>query len=246
MVKQNTGIAYVVKRFTSTRAANQEIRMYRELHRANTHPHIVKYYGQAPGQNLSFRLEYLPGGCLTKAVLRSDAIPPRKLYQIIRQVASALHFMHTGLQLIHGDVKTDNVLLDAHGQAKLCDFGFARKIPSAVTGAFGTPMYYSPEFITSEWVPAYSNDVWALGVMLFWCLSKGHKYPYGYVGDYMVRTREILFDHILNNQRQPLPADVPPAIQEIVYFLLHPDPCARMALADLVPTSITGQKRKLN
>ena len=59
----------------------------------------------------------------------------------------SLSYLHTK-KIVHRDVKTENILLDANGTAKIADFGVARieaQNPSEMTGGVGTPWYMAPE-----------------------------------------------------------------------------------------------------
>ena len=130
-------------------------------------------------------MEFAPGGVLTSKC-STDPVPDRKAKKWFRQVAEAVKYMHYDLKLCHRDIKTDNVLLDCHDDAKLSDFGFARTIEQStglVNTVCGTVPYYSPELVYAalhHGLPygGFAADDWAMGVMLYAMLIC--KLPFSY------------------------------------------------------------------
>ena len=91
-----------------------------------------------------------------------------KLLRILAQTARGVDHAH-GRGLLHRDLKPANVLLDANGEAKLCDFGLTRVLDRDTrltrTGAWvGTPAYMSPEQVRGETLDARA-DIFAVGVV---------------------------------------------------------------------------------
>ncbi|CAA7017628.1 unnamed protein product [Microthlaspi erraticum] len=92
--------------------------------------------------------------------------------RIVIETAQGLEYLHNGCQppMIHRDVKTTNILLDEHLQAKLADFGLSRSFPIGVeshvsTNVAGTPGYLDPEYYRTNWLTEKS-DVYSLGIVL--------------------------------------------------------------------------------
>ena len=90
---------------------------------------------------------------------------------LFRQVIVGLGYLHKK-NIIHRDIKLENILIDNEGIIKIADFGISKEIKP---GTFikerhmcGTPAYMSPEMIREK-APKYdgSTDVWATGVVLF-------------------------------------------------------------------------------
>ncbi|KAF9582143.1 hypothetical protein BGW38_000589 [Lunasporangiospora selenospora] len=151
---------------------SREMVIMRELH----HSFIVQVFHIETDQNVLV-MEYLKGGSLT------DAIPTLNWNQkerIARQVSIALAYMHSK-DIIHCDIKSSNILLTQFGDAKICDFGCARRTGEKDTG--GTLPWMAPELIQDP--PQYSqkSDVYALGTLM-WEMTSGGKQPYeGYTWD---------------------------------------------------------------
>ncbi|MFN4258772.1 MAG: SUMF1/EgtB/PvdO family nonheme iron enzyme [Gemmataceae bacterium] len=150
------------------------------------HPHIVKVLDLGEHEGIPFVvLQYLSGGSLRDRLLRDangQTIPlaPDELVAWLPDVAQSLDFIH-GQQCIHRDVKPDNILFGADGQAYLSDFGIAKVLDDdrpqelhtiCTTGGqvLGTPYYMAPELIIGE--PFDRRvDQYGLAVTLFEVLS---------------------------------------------------------------------------
>ena len=196
---------------------------------AVSHPHIATIYDVAETGGEPFLvLEYLSGGTL-KAKLHHLVGENRHLSisQILGyaiQIAEGLSHAHRN-GIVHRDVKTSNILLDAEGNLKITDFGLARfQGAEAITGqghAIGTAAYMSPEQAQGRDVDP-RTDIFSFGVVLF-----------------EIATGELPFraDHsqaviyqILNSpprSLRELNPDAPPALERIVTRALQKDPAQR-------------------
>ncbi|HET9249706.1 MAG TPA: protein kinase [Actinomycetota bacterium] len=144
-------------------------------------PHIVPlydYWRDPDGAYLVMR--YLSGGSLRRRLEEERTLAPEELAGVVDQVAQALSAAHRQ-GIVHRDVKPENVLLDADGNAYLTDFGIAKDVsnPQATsTGLLGTPVYLSPEQIRGEPVTP-RTDVYSLGVLIFEALTGRQPFPDG-------------------------------------------------------------------
>jgi len=127
-------------------------------------------------QCLYFLLEACLGGSLADVLVENPQVfledQPRGSSTAFYAgcVALALEHLHTR-SIAHRDVKTENVLLDERGYAKLCDMGFARYVLGKTSTLAGTPDYMAPEMIDFPHTHDQSVDWWALGVLTFELLS---------------------------------------------------------------------------
>ena len=113
------------------------------------HPNIVAVRDLvAEGEQLAIVMEHVDGGSLRTA-LADGPLSPRRAVQVTAAVLDGLAYAHER-QVLHRDVKPDNVLLTADWQVKLSDFGIASLLEdrqSSTTGLVGTPEYLAPELL---------------------------------------------------------------------------------------------------
>lgn len=150
-----------------TRRFEREYQTISELN----HPHILKTFGYGQQNDILYLvMELLPGGTLSSLIHKPNMLNPQKIESLLTQISSALSYAHAR-GIVHRDLKPQNVMLDAHGEAILTDFGIAKVLhdTSTITRTgmiIGTPPYMSPEQWRGESIDARS-DVYSLGAMLF-------------------------------------------------------------------------------
>lgn len=140
-----------------------------------THPHIIVVHDVGVANGLHyFAMEYHTGGDLTHRI-RNGGITAYQALTITSQIADALALAHEH-QIIHRDIKPDNILFRAHNDAAiLTDFGIAKSLDNNMQltqlgSAVGTPKYMSPEQARGQKVDG-RTDIYSLGVMLFEMLT---------------------------------------------------------------------------
>jgi serine/threonine-protein kinase len=138
------------------------------------HPSIVTIHNLGQDRGYHFvEMEYVRGGMtLKESVARHGVFEPINATLLVRQVAEALDAAHQA-GLVHRDVKPANVLLTPGGDAKLADFGLARRWGDAGAGATniaGTPTFMAPELFTGA-PPSPRSDLYALGVTFYYLLT---------------------------------------------------------------------------
>ncbi len=194
-------------------------------------PYVVAIYRVASLEERGFALEmeFVDGGSLAAALHLEPGsnpgpvapLPPERAVAIASQIASALRVAHLQ-NLVHGDLKPENVLLTAEGDVKLVDFGLAhmlgeRQLESTGT-IVGTPQYMAPEVIRGEGA-GLASDVWSLGVLLHW-MSTGR-------APFAADTLPALFYAILETAPPPLPTSLPDGLRSLVARCLAKDAAAR-------------------
>ena len=142
-----------------------------------SHPNIVEMidFGNDPDWGWFIVMEYLDGEQLSTRISRVGKLPIAAACQVAAQLADALAHSHSR-QVIHGDLKAENVLCLASSEdpsvdrwdVKLLDFGTAHvETASGVADRVtGTPEYLAPERITGG-PPQPSSDIYALGIILY-------------------------------------------------------------------------------
>ncbi len=179
-MKRQVAVKVMAYRYTDDPLFEKFFQQEAEAIAALDHPAIVPVYDFGlHGEQLYMVTRYMPGGTLIER-LRLGEMPLADLNAMISRIAGALDEAH-GRNIIHRDVKPDNILYDGEDQAYLADFGvakFARR-PSHMTKKMfvGTLHYASPEHVRGEKLDGRA-DVYGLGVVLFQCLTR--RLPYSF------------------------------------------------------------------
>jgi serine/threonine protein kinase len=143
----------------------REARTIAQLH----HPHIISVHDFGiEDQTPYLVMEYMQGGTLRSRYPKGTRLPCEQIVAYVRQIAAALDYAHEQ-QVIHRDVKPENILLGANQEVMLSDFGLAVVQDTldslSMQNSAGTPVYMAPEQIRHEPCPA--SDQYALGVMVY-------------------------------------------------------------------------------
>ena len=136
------------------------------------HANVVTFYEAfyLPQKKLMWMsMEYMDGGCLTDILENHDTIEMNEsqIAYVCHETLEALHFIH-GLNCIHRDIKSDNMLLTADGHVKLADFGYAAQLNQKQKNrntVVGTPYWMAPELIRGHDY-GVKIDIWSLGIMV--------------------------------------------------------------------------------
>ena len=191
------------------------------------HPHVIIVYDwgrSEDGVTYYMAMEYVPGGTLKDRILRDGAMLPHAAAGIATQIAWALEAAH-GRGVVHRDVKPQNVLLSAFGNAKVTDFGIARAADATTTShsslILGTAGYMSPEQVKGEPVGPRS-DLYSLGTVLYEMLTGEMPYKAN-------APAAVAMKHINEPPRSPREANpqVPEEIDALTLKLLAKDPADR-------------------
>lgn len=145
-----------------------------QYNRLCSSPNIVKYYGTFMVEEqlmIGIAMEYMGGRSLDAIYRRvieidlSNRINEKVLGKIADSVLGGLNYLHQQ-RIIHRDIKPSNILLDKHGNVKICDFGVSGEVVNSLANTFvGTQYYMAPERIMGK-PYTVSCDVWSLGLTL--------------------------------------------------------------------------------
>jgi eukaryotic-like serine/threonine-protein kinase len=206
------------------------------------HPNTVRVYdfGSTDDGTLYIAMEFLDGRALNRVIETEGALEPRRVGNLIRQIAGSLDEAHRQ-GIIHRDLKPENVLLiERAGEkdvVKLVDFGIAARTESADREkeqkltqqgmVLGTPPYMSPEQFTGKPLDARS-DVYSLGIMAYEMLTGQLPFqadtPWQWATHHMT-SQPRAFDEIPNGAR------IPESLRRTVLRALSKDPNERQDTA---------------
>jgi tRNA A-37 threonylcarbamoyl transferase component Bud32 len=202
-----------------------------------SHPHIVTVIDRGVSEGHQFIVfEFVEGENLKQLLARTGPMPVQRVIELGIQIADALAFAHAR-DIVHRDVKPQNVLIDQAGDAKVTDFGIARTLDVergvTQTGTvLGTSNYLSPEQAEGSPVTP-ASDVYSLGVVLYEMLTG--EVPFR--GDNLV---VVAMKHVTENPPALLDQrrDVPPRLAAAVERALEKSPQRRFPSMDAFATEL--------
>ena len=195
------------------------------------HPHILPVfdYGESDGVAY-FVMRYMDAGTLKERMIEGRPLPLDDINRLFTQLAGALSYAHSR-GVVHRDLKPANVLIDAHDNIFLTDFGIAKLLESAsprltqTDAIMGTPAYISPEQAQGQTVDQRS-DIYSLGIILYEMVT-------GSVPFTAETPLAVLFKHISDPLPPPsvVKPDIRPAVEKVILKALAKDPRDRFATA---------------
>ena len=154
------------------------------------HPNIIRAYDfDNEGDIHYIIMEYFPGNNLQAIVERDKKVPLPRIVNILRQTADALAHAHA-IGVIHRDVKPSNILVNQQGEVKVLDLGLALLDEQVYEGRIthiqedtilGTADYLAPEQALDSHKVDARADIYALGGVLYFCLTGHPPFPEGSV-----------------------------------------------------------------
>lgn len=196
-----------------------------------------------------FVMEYLENGSLAQKLERGR-LPVDDAVRITRAMALALVHAH-GSGVLHCDLKPANVLFDASGDARLCDFGQSR-LSSERTPSLGTMFYMAPEQAVLDGIPDARWDVYALGALLYQMLTgtapgrdsgnEGRLQRAGTTEERLAEYRRILQESPPLSAHRAIPG-VDQRLIQIVDRCLNRDPQGRIANTQIVVNLLDQRDR---
>ncbi|PRP75510.1 hypothetical protein PROFUN_15659 [Planoprotostelium fungivorum] len=197
-----------------------------------SHPNIISYVDSfLDGDYLNIVMEYAEGGDLHQRIIHTrecrEKFEESQIWDWALQLAEALHFVHSK-NILHRDVKNQNLFLTGEGQIKLGDFGIAKVLETAKDLAqtiIGTPYNLSPEICNDKPYNAKS-DIWAMGCCIYEIATLRRPFEASNLSALVLR--------IVNGTFVPLPTSYSSSLSSLVSCMLQNDPAKRPEAGEIV------------
>ncbi|MBM3700296.1 MAG: Stk1 family PASTA domain-containing Ser/Thr kinase [Actinobacteria bacterium] len=184
-------------------------------------PNIISVYDFGEFNGMYYIvLEFVDGASLKELIDKNGAITPGTAANYCIQICNALELAHDN-NLIHRDIKPQNILLDKNGLLKVTDFGIAKFTAADITktvNILGTAHYLSPEQAQGK---ALDNrtDIYSLGILMYEMLTADVPFRGGSSIDISIR-------HISEKPQAPseINSSIPPGIEAIIMKCLEKNP----------------------
>jgi serine/threonine protein phosphatase PrpC/ribosomal protein L39E/predicted Ser/Thr protein kinase len=198
--------------------------------------HVLKPRVQSRRRNyLYVATEYIDGQTLTQWMRDNPKPPLETVRGIVEQIAKGLQAFHR-MEMLHQDLRPDNIMIDNTGTAKIIDFGATRVSgiaddpPYAANEILGTAQYTAPEYFLGEG-GSQASDIFSLGVIAYQMLAG--RLPFG-TEIAKARTksqqRKLKYRSVLDDNR-----DIPAWIDDTLRKAVDPDPRRRYSeLSELI------------
>lgn len=182
----------------------QEVYILKNVRHANVIRLLEVFEGP---KHLLIVMEYAAGGDLLNYVKKKGKLEESEARCLFRQIVFGLGHIHSR-SVLHRDIKLDNILLDADGSVKICDFGVSKITVKGnkIKEQCGTPAYIAPEVISNEGYDGYYIDHWSLGVVLYAMLAATIPYKAQNMDELLsvIRSTPLTFPPSMSEKAQDL------------------------------------------
>ena len=177
-----TGRVVAIKSFNKSNLNSNSENMKKIIYETNlmkklNHPNITKILELFEEKEyILIIMEYINGGNLFSFLKKHRKVSEKTAKLLYKQIILGIKYMHEK-NIVHRDIKLENILIDLNNNIKICDFGIGRVLSSPEQPLFdqcGTPMYIAPEILLCSKEEGYKGfpvDIWSSGIVLYILLS---------------------------------------------------------------------------
>lgn len=232
----NDGLQYAIKGFyksrlskvrvTSTETAMTDVLREVAIMKLLEHPNLVnlvEVIDDPESDHLYMVLEYVEGKCICDASGTRGGIGEDTARRYLRDIIVGLTYLHAH-DIVHGDIKPDNLLVTRTGSVKIGDFSVSQVLEDGNDELWrspGTAAFTAPECCLGSPYNGKASDVWALGITLYCML-------FGFCPFIMESLHET-YDKITQNPLY-IPEELDPELEDLIQGLLCKDPKQRLTL----------------
>ena len=202
------------------------------------HPYITRFFQSLQClEELVIVMEYCAGGDLRAIINQRNGVFFReeRILDWFTQLCLAVKYMHDK-NILHRDIKSQNIFLTQTGKIKLGDFGISKTLDCSkdlANTCIGTPYYMSPEICTNK--PYNSkSDIWALGCVLYEMAALKHPFQ-------AICMKSLLMK-IIKGSFSPIPAKFSWDFKSLIRQILQKDPKARPSIASILAKTLLIDK----
>jgi serine/threonine-protein kinase len=228
--KTDTVVALKVPfmQFESDPGFYQRFEREQAIGKALQHPYILRMIEDESLQKSRpyIVMEFLEGQTLGRLMSQVRPMPQADALRIISRVCEALHYMHEH-DVVHRDLKPDNIMICADGSIRIMDFGIAkfegarRLTFGGFTPAMGTPDYMAPEQVKGRRGDR-RTDIYSLGAILYEMVTGC--IPFEGANPFIIMNSRLSGDPVAPRKRNP---DITPEVEEIILHAMSRNPLDR-------------------
>ena len=249
-----TGRIVAIKSFnkkTLSKNNNEKKILYEtNLMKQLNHPNITKILELFETEDYIFIImEYINGGNLFSFIKKRRKLSEKTAKFLFKQIIEGIKYIHSK-NIVHRDIKLENILIDLKNNIKICDFGIGKILKKKKEKVFeqcGTPMYMAPEIYlcTSEkGYDPFPVDLWSSGIALYIMLSGTIPFLFNeenennnnnsFTNDNEnKKNQNILKYNIINNQPKEI-KDISKEANDLIMGLLNKNPKKRYTINDVL------------
>ena len=169
-----TGRIVAIKSFNKTKFTkeNQKKKIMNEINLMKNLNHfsVVKLLDTVETEKyILLIMENVLGGDLLSFIKKRNKLQEKTAKFIFKQLLQSIKYIHSK-NIVHRDIKLDNILIDLNNNIKLCDFGVGKYISNyneILSEQCGTPAYIAPEVVSGDGYSGFPVDIWSSGVVLY-------------------------------------------------------------------------------
>ncbi|MDJ0836611.1 MAG: protein kinase [Acidobacteriota bacterium] len=159
-----------LKMLSHRKADFEELKVELLMARDLTHPYIIKVFDVGQWHDIGyFTMEYVDGKPLKKFIHDKAGDPLTDKVRLMVKICEGLKAAHDQ-DVVHRDIKPQNIIVDKDYNPKILDFGIARKVTQQSRSISGSPKYMAPEQIQNTGTDV-RTDIYALGIIMFYMFT---------------------------------------------------------------------------